>query len=106
MTMSVSRTASAAEAAARTPMASPAALRPEAIAWPASPKPIKEIRGVLRRFMMQTHSGVRKAGNGGRALGVERFDRLQAPGLTLLSLRFGPGDRLPVGGKHEPRACA
>ena len=72
--MSVSRTASAAELASRTPMLSPAAFsfvpalsgkrisqaamrsmppsrRPEAIAWPASPKPMKETRGVLRRVM-------------------------------------------------------
>ena len=71
---SVSLTASAAEAASRTPDFSPAALsgappvcankmsqaamrstpasrRPAAIACPASPKPIKETRGVLRRGM-------------------------------------------------------
>src|SRR4029078_2471746 len=145
MTISVSRTASATETAVRTPMAlpaslrgapassgnrmsqaamrsTPASLRPEAIAWPASPKPIKEIRGVLRRFMTQAHSGVRNAGDGWCTLGVERFDRLQAPGLALLSLRLRPGDgfsvqgrvsfhRLPgerfrVGCEHEPRACA
>ena len=29
----------------------PLSRRPEAIAWPASPKPMKETRGVLRRVM-------------------------------------------------------
>ena len=70
MIMSVSRTASCAEDASRTPILSPAALsfspaacgnrmsqaamrsmplsrRPEAMAWPASPKPMKETRGVF-----------------------------------------------------------
>jgi hypothetical protein len=74
MIMSVSATASAAETAGRTPIVSaaarnfwpsacgnrmsqaaicsmPVSRRPAAIAWPASPKPMKEMRGVLWRVM-------------------------------------------------------
>src|SRR5262249_60687207 len=39
-----------------------------------------------------------------RAVGVERFDGLEAPGLAFGALGLGPDDRLPVGGEHEPRA--
>jgi hypothetical protein len=75
MIISVSATASAAERASPTPILSPAAFSrapsaagnrmsqatmrsmppsrsPEAIACPASPKPMKETRGVLRRVIM------------------------------------------------------
>ena len=31
-----------------------------------------------------------------RAVGVERFDRLEAPGLALLAFGLGPANRLPV----------
>src|SRR3569832_143475 len=39
-----------------------------------------------------------------RSVGVERLDRLQSPGLALLALFLGPGDRLPVGRKYQFRA--
>ena len=39
-----------------------------------------------------------------RAVGVERLDGLQAPGLALLALVLGPADRLPVGREDQPRA--
>ena len=36
----------------------PLSRKPEAMAWPASPKPMKEMRGVLRRVMGVTSLGV------------------------------------------------
>src|SRR3954468_23182044 len=39
-----------------------------------------------------------------RAVGVERLDRLQPPGLALLALFLGPDDRLPVGRENEAGA--
>src|SRR5262245_14117353 len=36
-----------------------------------------------------------------RAVGVERLDRLQSPGLALRALGLGPADRLPVGREDE-----
>src|SRR5471030_540282 len=41
-----------------------------------------------------------------RAVGVERLDGLQAPGLALLSFGLGPSDRLPVRRQYQPRAGA
>src|SRR5690606_15173401 len=38
-----------------------------------------------------------------RAVGMEAFNRLQAPGLALLALIFGPGDRGPVGAQDQAR---
>src|SRR4029077_19169155 len=127
MIMSVSRTASAADNAIRTPIvwaaafngtpavpgnkisqtairSIPASRNPEAIACPASPKPMKETRGVLRRVMAGSRSLVRNPRDRRRALGVERFDRLQSPGLSFPALGFGPADRLPVRRQHK--ACA
>src|SRR3954451_22939143 len=119
--MSVSRTASAAEPASLMPALAPACLsvspsgaenkisqaatrssppsrKPNAIACPASPKPIRETRGVLRRFIGLLVLRVR------HAVGVERLDGLQAPSLALLALLFGPGDRLPIRRQDEPGA--
>src|SRR5262245_28208625 len=39
-----------------------------------------------------------------RAVGVERLDCLQPPGLALLALLLGPDDRLPVGREDEASA--
>ena len=39
-----------------------------------------------------------------RAVGVERLDRLQPPGLALLAVGLGPDDRLPVGREDQSRA--
>src|SRR4051812_15012518 len=106
--MSVSCTASAAEPASLIPALAPACLSfspsgagnkisqaatrsippsrsPDAIACPASPKPIRETRGVLRRFIGLFVLHYR------RAVGVERLDGLQAPSLALLALLFRPG---------------
>src|SRR2546421_11547672 len=37
-------------------------------------------------------------------MGMERGDRLQAPGLALLALRLRPHDRLPVRSEDQSRA--
>src|SRR3954454_25034144 len=39
-----------------------------------------------------------------RAVGMEAFDRLQAPSLALLALLLRPRDRLPVRRQHQTRA--
>src|SRR5882757_1897249 len=39
-----------------------------------------------------------------RAVGMERLDRLQAPGLALLALLLGPHDRFPVRRQDEAGA--
>src|SRR5450759_3926987 len=51
-------------------------------------------------------SRVRHARYRRRAVGVERLEGLQAPGLALLALGFGPADRFPVRRQHQPRAGA
>ena len=40
------------------------------------------------------------------AVGVERLDGLEAPGLALPAFGLGPADRLPVRRQHQPRAGA
>jgi len=45
-----------------------------------------------------------RRGDRRRAVGVERLDRLEAPGLALLALLLGPHDRLPVGRQDQPGA--
>lgn len=42
---------------------------------------------------------------GRRAVGVERFDGLQPPGLTLFPVRLVPADRFPVGGEDQTGTC-
>src|SRR5690606_15925731 len=39
------------------------------------------------------------------SMGVEGLNRLHAPGLTLLTLGLGPGDRLPIGPQDQACAC-
>src|SRR6266852_1498767 len=41
-------------------------------------------------------AGVADELNRRRPMGVERLDRLQSPGLSLLALFLGPHDRLPI----------
>ena len=40
-------------------------------------------------------------GDLGRAVRMERLDGFEPPGLALLALFLGPGDRLPVGREDE-----
>src|SRR3954451_21653593 len=42
------------------------------------------------------------SGDRRRAVGVERLDRLQPPGLALGPFGLGPGDRAPVGCEYQP----
>src|ERR1700728_1852830 len=42
--------------------------------------------------------------DGRRAVGVKRFDSLEAPGLALLALRFRPTNGLPIGCEDQARA--
>src|SRR5215475_3510389 len=57
----------------------------------------------LERSTAGTASPMRR-GDRRRAVGVERLDRLEAPGVALLALLLGPHDRLPVGRQDQPRA--
>src|SRR6185369_13472214 len=60
-------------------------------------------RSCARNGSTKTHEVKMRISHRRRAVGVERLDRLQAPGLALLAFLLGPHDRLPVGRKDE--AC-
>src|SRR6185295_11798409 len=67
---------------------------------PQPSPPLATLAGGRRRTIAPPCTSLHRR----RAVGVERGNRPQAPGLALLALGFSPRDRLPVWRQNEARA--